>query len=353
MSKSFSLSQLGWRPCFSQQLTLEELESGSPARVTSVHRGAVVVRDESGEHSVTLSGALSSNMASTVTVGDWVMVSNSAPRISRVLQRFSLISRLGAGTRQDVQPIAANLDTLFIVTSCNDDFNPSRLERYLAVALEAKVEPVIVLTKADLCSDVDRFSDEASRVGSRHSVLALNATTDEAARRLAPWLDSGQSVAFVGSSGVGKSTLVNSLTGVAVMATAGIREDDAKGRHTTTSRQLLPMPSGAWLMDTPGMRELRIGAVEAGISAVFTDIETLARSCRFNDCNHQGDEGCALWAAVASGHLEKRRVKSYLKLLREAANAALTLHERHARDRRFGKLRNQANEKLKRRRELK
>lgn len=337
MSTPFSLLQLGWRSFYSQQLTLEELDSCWPARVVGVHRSAITVLGERGESSVTLPGVLATE-ASPLTVGDWVMVENDAPRITRVLDRASLISRLSAGTGQRRQLIAANLDTLFVVTSCNDDFNSSRLERYLAVALDARVESVIVLTKADLCADVAPYIDEVARIAPTVSVLALNAMSSDATQSLAPWLGSGQSVAFVGSSGVGKSTLANTLSSAERMETGAIREDDANGRHTTTARQLIPMPGGAWLMDTPGMRELKVGAVEAGVSAVFTDVEALARACRFRDCKHRGDEGCALSAAVASGRIEERRVRSYLKLLREAANAARTEQERRALDRKFGRM---------------
>lgn len=334
---------MGWRPCYSQQLTLGDLEACWPARVVSVHRSVIAVLGEHGECSVTLPGNLPlDDSAIAITVGDWVLVERAAPRISRILERASLIARLSAGTQQRLQPVAANLDTLFLVTSCNEDFNPSRLERYLAIALEAQVEPVIVLTKTDLCADTTMYTDGATRTAPRVCRVALNAMADEAATLLAPWLTAGQSVAFVGSSGVGKSTLVNTLArsgGDSIaQATAGIREHDAKGRHTTTARQLIAMPGGAWLIDTPGMRELKVGAVEAGVSAVFADITALAQSCRFRDCSHQGDDGCALKQAIASGEMDERRVRSYLKLQREAANAARTTHERRERDRRFGRM---------------
>lgn len=338
-----SLHQLGWRSFYSQQLTLEDLDAGWPARVMSVHRSAICVLGEHGECNVTLAGnLLSGNSDCAVTVGDWVLVERMAPRVSRILDRASLIARMAAGTREHLQPIAANLDTLFVVTSCNDDFNPPRLERYLTIAFEAHVEPVIVLTKADLCAEVTGYVDDAMRIAPRVHTVAVNALTAEASALLAPWLGNGQSVAFVGSSGVGKSTLVNTLIssqgGSGAQSTGGIREHDAKGRHITTARQLIAMPAGAWLIDTPGMRELKVGAVEAGLSAVFADVAGLAQSCRFRDCSHQGDEGCALTQAIASGKLDERRVKSYLKLQREAANAARTFHERRERDRRFGRM---------------
>lgn len=342
-SGQFSLYQLGWRPFYSQQLTLEDLDAGWPARVASVHRSVIAILGEHGECNVSLPGSLlPDDSASAVTVGDWVLVERTAPRISRILERASLIARMSAGIQQRVQPVAANLDTLFVVTSCNEDFNPSRLERYLAVAFEAQVEPVIVLTKADLCADAAIYADDAMRISHRVCAVALNAMSGQAATLLAPWLTAGQSVAFVGSSGVGKSTLVNTLVnsrgGSIAQATGGIREHDAKGRHTTTARQLIAMPGGTWLIDTPGMRELKVGAAEAGVSAVFTDIALLAQSCRFRDCSHQGDEGCALRLAVASGEMGERRLRSYLKLQREAANAARTVHERRERDRQFGRM---------------
>ena len=218
-----------------------------------------------------------------------------------------------------MQAIAANLDTLLVVTSCNDDFNLARLERYFTVARHGQVEPVIVLTKADLCADVEAFVAQTRSIARDIAVLPMNATARAEADTLAPWLGRGQTVAFVGSSGVGKSTLVNTLLASDVQATSGIREHDAKGRHTTTSRQMFALPSGAWVIDTPGMRELKLGAMEDAVSAVFDDIEALTRDCRFRDCRHRDDAGCALQAAVAAGRLDERRLDSYLKLLREAA----------------------------------
>jgi ribosome biogenesis GTPase len=169
------------------------------------------------------------------------------------------------------------------------------------------------------------------------AVVAVNALDPASTTALDPWLQPGQTVAFVGSSGVGKSTLVNTLTG-ASLATAGIREDDSKGRHTTTTREMFALDCGAWVIDTPGMRELKVGAVQAGLGSVFGNIESLAAHCRFRDCRHESESGCAVLAAVASGELDARRLASYRKLLREAAHAAMTPHERHARERKFGRL---------------
>jgi ribosome biogenesis GTPase len=334
---AFSLDQLGWRPCFSQQLTLEDLEAAYLARVVTVHRDRLRVMSEHGEGDVTLAGRLAHDGEASMTVGDWVLVELAAARVLRAIERHSLISRITVGLAQRLQPIAANVDTLFIVSSCNEDFNPSRLERYLAVALQARVDPVIVLTKADLCASNVDYVSKTQRVAPRASVVAVNALAADSVAALTPWLGRGQTVAFVGSSGVGKSTLINRLIDRDAQAIGGIRTHDGKGRHTTTARQMIAMPGGAWLIDTPGMRELKIGAVEAGVSAVFADVEEIASQCRFRDCGHQGDAGCALEDARQRGQLDARRLKSYLKLQREAANAKRTLRERRERDRRFGR----------------
>ena len=332
-----TLDRLGWSACYSQQLTLEDLNAGFPARVCSVQRGQLTVLCERGSLDVIVPPRLVASDAA-IAIGDWLLVEHEAPRVLRVLERRSLISRLAAGLEQRTQAIAANIDTLFVVTSCNDDFNLSRLERYFTIARHARVEPVIVLTKADLCADAESFAIQARSIAGHIQVLALNATEHAAADALEPWLGRGQTVAFVGSSGVGKSTLVNALLSTQAQSTGAIREHDAKGRHTTTSRQMFALPSGAWVIDTPGMRELKLGAVEAAVSEVFDDIETLAQNCRFRDCKHGDDAGCALHAAVAAGQLEARRLGSYLKLQREAKRATQSVRERRALERRWGRM---------------
>ena len=334
----FSLGQLGWRACHSNQLTLDDLDRGRVARISSVHRNRIEALSETGPLDVVATAAWHADGATPVAVGDWVLVEHGTARLMRLLERQSVIRRLAAGEPQREQAIAANVDTAFVVTSCNADFNPSRLERYLAVVLDAGVTPVIVLTKADLCDDASRYLDEAAGVAGDTAVIALDARDETVHASLADWLGAGQSIVFVGSSGVGKSTLINTLTGESSQATRGIREDDARGRHTTTARQLLPMPGGAWLIDVPGMRELKIGAAQAGLSEAFGDLEALARSCRFRDCAHGDDSGCALRAAVDSGVLDPRRLGNFLKLQREAARAAQTEHARREAFRRTGRL---------------
>nr|WP_298716754.1 ribosome small subunit-dependent GTPase A [uncultured Steroidobacter sp.] len=337
-SSSISLARLGWRPFHSQQLTLEDLEIAYPARVTGVHRSGLVVLSERATCSVTVAPRLIESLELPITVGDWVLVEHAALRVQRVIKPYSVIKRLAAGTDHRVQAIAANLDTLFVVTSCNDDFNPSRLERYLALAFEAQVEPVIVITKTDQCDDPQSFLDAAQALGTSAAVVAVNATDAMSVDAITPWLQSGQTVAFVGSSGVGKSTLVNTLSGKTQQATGGIREDDSKGRHTTTSREMFALDGGAWVIDTPGMRELKIGASDAGLRTVFDNIEALAAQCHFRDCKHESERGCAVLAAIATGDLDPRRLASYRKLQREAALAEMTTRERRARDRSFGRM---------------
>ncbi len=335
-----SLRRLGWRTFFQAQLGLDELQAVVPARVVAVHRSGPRLLTEKGLVADPTIGAAPTPPAGGVTVGDWLLLEPSTLRPVRVLERESAFVRLAAGRREAAQAVAANVDSLFVVSSCNHDFNPARLERYLALAAEAHVQPVLVLTKRDLAADDGAdYVRTARNLAPRVEVFALNATrADEVLRELSPWLGIGQTVAFVGSSGVGKSTLVNALLARPVQETRGIREDDSKGRHTTTARRMLLLPHGAWLIDTPGMRELKIGGAEEGVAAVFEDVAALAAGCRYRDCRHREEKGCAVQAAIAQGRLDPRRLASYVKLENEARRASEPIWQRHERAKRLGRL---------------
>ncbi|WP_045498633.1 ribosome small subunit-dependent GTPase A [Vibrio hyugaensis] len=337
------LKLLGWKPFFQQQLTLDDYEDTLFARVIAHHRSGYVVVSEQGETHLPIQASLPS-----MTVGDWVIL-NHQQQFSRLLERRSLFSRKAAGSKVAEQLIAANVDTVFIVCSVNHDFNLSRIERYLTLVNEADVEPVIVLTKADLCDDVDELKTQVQRLDPLLMVESVNGLDESSVSKLMSWCGEGQTVAFIGSSGVGKSTLVNTLLGEQEQETGGIREDDSKGRHTTTSRSIHLLPSGGVLMDTPGMREIQLADCEAGVNETFSDIEALAEQCRFGDCQHQTEPGCAVQVAIEDGTLEMRRFTNYQKLLREQAHNGATLAKKRAQSKQFGKMvRNVVGEKRKR-----
>lgn len=336
--KKTSLVDLGWRPALQQQLTFEEWDSGFPARVDSVFRDRVHVSSEDADFSVLLTGVLDvDDPVQRVTTGDWLWVERDTHRPLKRLERMNVLTRTAAGTDAKTQIIAANIDTLFIVSSCNQDFNLSRIERYLSLVMAAHIPAVIVLTKADLTDRADDYVAQAQKIHREVPVFKLNALSKDVTRDFACWTGRGQTIAFLGSSGVGKSTLTNSLLGHDVQQTQGIREDDAKGRHTTTDRSMHRIEGGGWVLDTPGMRELRLNDDRAGVSELFDDIEALMRQCHFHNCQHQGDKGCAVQAALVAGDLDTRRWHNYLKLHEEAIEAGLTKQERKKAREQWGK----------------
>jgi ribosome biogenesis GTPase len=333
-----SLPELGWSHHFQQQLSLDEWEACTPVRVFAVNRHLAEGWSAVGRRQFALPQTwLQLATEQLPTVGDWLLLDEIGEPV-RLLERKSLFKRVASGRAAKVQLMAANVDTLFIVTSCNQDFNPSRLERYLALALDAGVEPVVVLTKADLADDVETYCKSARTLRAGLIVEAINAKAKTTLGQLLPWLGVGQTVAMVGSSGVGKSTLVNTLSGDAVQETGMIRESDAKGRHTTTGRSLHLLPGGGLLIDSPGLRELQLSDCETGVATLFEEIELLASNCRFNDCRHLGDAGCAVTEAAERGEVDPRRLTNYLKLRAEQVRSAETLAEKRRKDKSLGKM---------------
>jgi ribosome biogenesis GTPase / thiamine phosphate phosphatase len=326
---SASLADLGWSAHFLSQLDLDEL-SLTPARVAAVHRDRLELISAGGPF---LLEPGRDAPTGDFAVGDWLLTRDGG--LVRRLARRSLLSRRAAGTGAGTQLIAANVDTLFVVTACNADFNPARIERYLALAAEAGTEAVVVLTRADLADPAD-FVRRAEALARGLIAVPLDARDPAAAVALHPWCGRGRTVALVGSSGVGKTTLANTLSGGSD-PTAPIREDDAKGRHTTTHRALIPLAGGGWLIDTPGMRALRLADAAEGIDTVFGEIAGLAAACRFGDCTHGTEPGCAVREAVSAGVLDAERLLRWQKLRREEAVNSETLAQSRARHRAFGR----------------
>lgn len=328
---AISLANLGWLPFFQQQLNLNEWESAEPVRVVAVHRSQLVVQGETDCRSLPVTPTTPS-----MTVGDWLLLEDGRP--GRLLERKSAFVRKAAGSRVAEQLLAANVDTAFIVCSLNDDFNLNRIERYLAMVHDAGAEPVVVLTKKDLCPDVEDKYQLVQKLSSLLCVESVNGLDPTSVESLAPWCRRGQTVVLLGSSGAGKSTLTNTLLGVQAQATGDIREDDGKGRHTTTSRSLQFLPGGGMIIDTPGLRELQLATGSEAIDTTFADITELAEHCRFSDCQHRQEPGCAVQAALAANKLDERRYLSYIKLSREQARNEASLAERHEANKALGKL---------------
>lgn len=333
------LQQFGLVPYFTQQLTDTSLLQERVGRVTSVQRSKISVIIATGERTVDLSADIRQAPAiDRPTVGDWVVLDESLSRIEKILERKTLFRRLGAGKSNEIQPIAANIDTLFIVTSCNDEFKESRLERYLALCAEAGAIPVIVLTKADLVDDVDIYVRRARNTQAGVAVETANALDPATLDGVRSWIDKTSTVALVGSSGVGKSTLLNTLAGHSVTATGKIRENDQKGRHTTTHRELHVLPSGGNLIDVPGIRELKVAEINDAIGTVFGDIEALAKHCQFADCGHDTEPGCSVLQAIADNRIDGRRLANYKKLLREDALATETMADKRVKGKHFARI---------------
>ncbi len=315
-----------------------------PARVVSISRGVFHVASAEGEIDARLLRRVRRAPAGSPAVGDWVAVEAAPavgvdPRIVHVLDRRSRLSRKAAGARTEEQVVAANLDAVFLVMGLDGDFNPRRLERFVAMATESGAEPVVVLTKADLAADPEAMREQAVESSPGTTVVAVAALANENLEPLAAHLAPGRTVVMVGSSGAGKSTLLNALCGEEVMRTAPVREGDDRGRHTTTHRRLVQLPGGGLLIDNPGIRELQLWADdESSLEETFDDIEKLGRECRFRDCGHGQEPGCAVRAAIRDGSLEPARLRNYNDLREEQRRLEQRRDEasRRAEDRRLG-----------------
>jgi ribosome biogenesis GTPase / thiamine phosphate phosphatase len=343
----------GWTPslaaAFRPVLEVGGPESGrrlAPGRVIVEHRGAYAVVTEAGETTATVAGRLrhrASGPADFPSVGDWVTVAvrpgERMAVIHAVLSRSSCFSRKVAGRAADEQVLAANVDTILVVAGLDGDFNLRRLERYLALAWSSGAQPAVVLNKADLCRDVPARIVQASEVAGDAPVHAVSALTSAGLLDLDQYLATGRTVALLGSSGVGKSTLINAFLGAARQSVGEVRFADSRGRHTTTRRELVPLTGGGLVLDTPGMRELGMWDADAGLDEAFAEIESLAQSCRFRDCRHVTEPGCAVRAAVAEGRIAANRIESRRKLRDEYEDLTgrLGLTDRQA-QRRIGRM---------------
>ncbi len=325
----FSLTTLGWEPFFSRsfdQLTEPDLV---PARITADHGEAYTALCTHGEVEARVTGRLrhaAVSRADWPAVGDWVAVTlyneGAQALVHDVLPRKSKFSRQAAGDRTAEQIVAANVDTLFLVTALNQDFNLRRIERYLVLAWESGASPVVVLTKADLCPDWPARLVEVEAVALGAPVLAVSVRDGQGLAEVAAYLQPGRTVALLGSSGVGKSSLINHWMGEERQAVREVRADDDRGRHTTTHRELFVLSNGSLVIDTPGMRELQLWEAEEGVEAAFEDVRALSEACRFKDCGHGSEPGCAVRAALETGELSPERWRSYDKVRREAAYQA-------------------------------
>jgi ribosome biogenesis GTPase len=334
------LSRLGWDATWADAFVPFAGTGRRPARVIAVHKETAVVRDATGvDRSATVSGRFRFEALAPSdypAVGDWVVLDVEDPGrnptdpaiVTAVLPRRSAFrrsaadaSRRTAGLLADEQVIASNIDVAFLVAGLDGDFNLRRLERYLAVAWSSGVTPVVVLNKVDVADDLEGRLVAVTAIAPGVPVITLSALTGDHLGDLAPYLGAGRTAVVLGSSGVGKSTLVNALLGEERQATSAVRGDDSRGRHTTTHRELFELPTGALLIDTPGIRSLEVAGADVGVDAAFDDITELAAACRFSDCRHEGEPGCAVRLALADGTLTEDRLASHRKLERELSYA--------------------------------
>ncbi|RIX60301.1 ribosome small subunit-dependent GTPase A [Paenibacillus nanensis] len=321
------LIELGWNSLLQEQYEPYRERGYSVGRVITEHRQLYDVASANGEVLGELAGKLrftATERTDLPAVGDWVVMREEGGRavIQAVLPRKSMFSRNVAGAVTEEQIVAANIDTVFLVMALNQDFNLRRMERYLLLAWESGANPVIVLSKADLSDDAEGQAAQVQAIAPGVPVHTISAIHTQGLHMLAPYLVQGITIALIGSSGAGKSTLINALAGRELQRVNEIRLGDGRGKHTTTHRELIVLPQGGIIIDTPGMRELQLNAADDGLSAAFEDIERLSGACRYRDCKHRREPGCAIQSAIASGELDIKRYQNYVKMEKELAYAA-------------------------------
>ncbi len=319
-----NLNDFGWDDFFQSDFRKYAENDFIPCRVIQQHRNIYVAVCEHGEVQAEVSGKLrhqANSKSDFPAVGDWVAASVRAEEgratIHALLARRGCFSRKVAGEETDEQVLAANIDTVFLVNGLDGDFNPRRIERYLTLSWESGANPVIVLNKTDVCEDLEDKIREVEAVAFGVPIIAISAKNNSGLDQIRIYLQKGKTSAFLGSSGVGKSTIINGLVGYERMRVRQVREDDSRGRHTTTSRELILLPEGGILIDTPGMREIQLWADDDDLRRTFEDIEDIAAGCRFRDCKHGNEPGCAVREALEKGDLDRSRWESYLKLQKE------------------------------------
>jgi ribosome biogenesis GTPase / thiamine phosphate phosphatase len=320
-----SLEGLGWNDRLADEFEPHAARGLVAARVVSEHKHIYRVASAEGERLARVAGSLRHRAAAAVeypAVGDWVAIrlrpGDERASIRSILTRRSRFSRKVAGDVTQEQVVAANIDTVFLAMGLDANYNLRRIERYLVTGWESGALPVVLLTKADLCDEADARRAEVESVASGAPVLVTSSRSGDGVALLRPYLQAGRTVAILGSSGVGKSTLINTLIGREVLRTADLSADGVRGRHTTTHRELIQLPDGGMIIDTPGLREVQLWDVGDSLDTAFRDIDGLAGGCRFRDCHHETEPGCAVRLAAAEGRLPADRLESYVKLRREA-----------------------------------